>query len=416
VEATETEVSFLTTLLGSARIFFAPNTFGEYWPDYGYSWTEARSRAGCDALNQDQNQSEIGRISLVTPRAGTDTGYIGLDLTSRISSDTNANIDQKRQETVTLRQLCEWFADENATQIERYVGELSNLWSMEGTWTRSVIDSDRRYRLVGMGQVVTPDEEESGSIEWNVPNGNLLEWYAPALEAVGSEPVWRYNTGMPNGPIYYLRPTSGERVLETIQEFQVTVDDEGRINAEDLPRLSAGTSFELWTEAESTTPSVSINPWLTAGTWTRAGIDSDRRYRLVGMGQVIEPDEREPGSIEWNVPGGNFVEWYAPSFDPVGSETVWRYNSEVPGGPVYYLRPIAGNSALENIQQFRTVIDEEGRISAETLPSIPSGSSFSLWAEIETSEHYTSSEWWLMTDHTVPNPEWTVGNRFLGSR
>ena len=132
VEATETTVSLLNAAVGYGLALFAPTAFGEYWPDYGYSWATARGGTGCESLNQRQSSADVGGVSLIAPRSDEPTRYVGVELTNRISSDIGTATSRGTgSDTLTLQQLCQWLGNSNLTgQIENVLGSNagSNLW------------------------------------------------------------------------------------------------------------------------------------------------------------------------------------------------------------------------------------------------------------------------------------------------
>ena len=261
VETSETEIGFLKSLIGSAQIFLTPSTFGEYWPDYGYSWMDVRGGPGCDSLSAVQGRSKVGTVALVMPKAPQSSEYIGLDLTDRISLDTIE--DRGVPNPVTLQRLCAWLSHENSAQIEDiedYVRRASDLWSMEGSWTPVDINLNEEYRFIGIGEIVA--EAEPDSIGWKLPNGRLLEWEIPQpvessnteLEPFDTDEsrsgwTWGYDSDDDRGPIYYLMPTSGSTNPRQLQQFNLSVDDQGMVTSEDFP-VEAGTTFTLWAADE----------------------------------------------------------------------------------------------------------------------------------------------------------------------
>ena len=132
VDATKTTVSLLNAAVGYGLALFAPTAFGEYWPDYGYSWGKARGGTGCESLNQKQRSADVGGVSLIAPSSDDSDRYVGIELTNRISSDIGTAASRGvGSDTLTLQQLCRWLGNSNLTeQIENVLGSNggSNLW------------------------------------------------------------------------------------------------------------------------------------------------------------------------------------------------------------------------------------------------------------------------------------------------
>ena len=263
VETVATEVTFVKSLVGTGRILFAPKTFDEYWPDYGYSWGSVRHGAGCNGLNKRQRLSEIGNVSIVAPKPGVATAeYIGFEITNKILSDIHSNVLDKND--LTLQQLCEWFRDDEATtQLESYFDRASALWSMNGTWTIATFDPEKQYQLLSKGEIVDSNEApEYGAATWKISEDSLLRWHVPQNPDIVSfdpDKVWKY-TSAAEGLTYYLKPEYGN--ISTTQ-FTTEIADRGTIESFSFPSSERGAMFSLWSDVEVQPPVArDVQKWL----------------------------------------------------------------------------------------------------------------------------------------------------------
>ena len=293
VEATATEVDFVKSLVGTGRILFAPKTFGEYWPDYGYSWGSVRHGAGCNVLNERQRLSEIGDVSIVAPKPGlavvtaqtsddVPVRYVGFEITNKILSDIRSDVPDESD--LTLQQLCEWFRDDEATtQLESYFDRVSALWSANGTWTTATFDPGKQYQLISKGQIIDSNEApQYGATTWKVSEDKMLSWQVPQSPAIGffdpdedlagiaaddlhtprqhaGSTVWKY-TSVTGGPTYYLKPEYGN--ISTTQ-FTTEIAAGGTIESPSFPSSERGAMFSLWSDVKAQ-PAVAqdVREWL----------------------------------------------------------------------------------------------------------------------------------------------------------
>ena len=384
VETSETEIGFLKSLIGSAQIFFTLSTFGEYWPDYGYSWSDVRDGAGCDSLSAVQSRSKVGSVALVMPKARQSSEYIGLDLTNRISRDTIE--DREIPNPITLQRLCAWLSHENPAQIESYVRRAGDLWSMEGSWTPVEIDLNEEYRFVGIGEIVT--EAEPDSIGWRLPDDGLLEWEIP--QSVDLEMDERQSL---HGPLYRLIPTR-------------------RWNR--LGRSGSAVTFSIWPERDTVYfEQFDVTKW----DWDhRDGLEDATIYRLVPSKKTVKPHEIESAWIALRTVDGSFlaqpVESSDTELEPLDTAVGrlgWTWvDINDDGGPIYYLMPTGGSTDRRELQEFTVSVDDHGTVTVDDFP-VEEGTTFTLWAADR--EQSGRDDWWLITEHTLRSPEFTVGIR-----
>ena len=383
VETSETEIGFLKSLIGSAQIFLTPSTFGEYWPDYGYSWIDVRGGSGCDSLSAVQGRSKVGTVALVMPKARRSSEYVGLDLTNRISFDTIE--DREVRDPITLQRLCAWLRHENPARIEGYVRRAGDLSSIEGSWTPVDIDLNEKYRFVGIGEIVT--EAEPDSIGWKLPDGRLLEWEIP--QSVDLEIQESQSS---DGLRYRLMPTRGWNRL----------DDSG-----------SAETFSIWAE-----PATTYFEQLDHRSSELGGGEDATVYRLFPSEETVQPHEIESAWIALRMVDGVFVAQPVESTDtrlePVDtavSRSGWTWAHE--GGPSYYLMPTYGSTDPGELQRFNVSVDGQGTITVDELP-VEEGMTFTLWAA--DGEQSGGDDWWLITEHTLRSPEFTVGIRVTDYR
>ena len=396
VETSETEIGFLQSLIGSAQIFLTPNTFGDYWPDYGYSWTDVRDGSACGSLSAVQRQSKVGTVALVMPKAQQSSEYIGLDLTNRISLEAIEN--RGLSDPITLQRLCAWLRHQNPAQIESYVRRASNLRSMEGLWTPADINLNEEYRFIGIGEVVR--EAAPDSIGWNLPDGSLLDWKIP--QSVDLQPVdLEDDERARSRPLYRVMPTQwwnrggqgGSEVFSIWRERDMTYIEKSngwqwdRSHFSDWNVLRDETIYRLVPSEEAVKPYEIESAWVALKT-----LDG------VVFLQPIEPRDEEPEPVDMAESRSGWT---------------WSYDGADDDGPIYYLMPISGSINPNGLQQFNVSVDDHGTLSIDDFAA-EEGTEFALWAADR--EQSGGNDWWLITEHTLRSPEFRVGIRVTDYR
>lgn len=310
VEATATEVDFVKSLVGTGRILFAPKTFGEYWPDYGYSWGSVRHGAGCNVLNERQRLSEIGDVSIVAPKPGLSVvtaetsndvpvQYVGFEITNKILSDIHSDVPDKSD--LTLQQLCEWFRDDEATtQLESYFDRASALWSANGTWTTATFDPGKQYQLISKGQIINSNEApQYGATTWKVSEEKLLSWQVPqnpAIDFLDPDEVWEY-TSVTGGATYYLKPEYGN--ISTTQ-FTTEIAAGGTIESPSFPSSERGAMFSLWSDVKAQ-PAVAqdVREWLLVTEHTLPNPELTAGIRVQPTRDIVQDWPMTPTGVHY---------------------------------------------------------------------------------------------------------------------
>ena len=196
VKGTKTEVGPVKFLVGSLLVFLAPRKFGDYWPDYGYSWAKARNTRACEMLEMNGRwaNTKVGRVRVVATKGDDEEGLIGLELRPRKNDEAQGTHETQGNDDVaelTVEQLCDLLRDEEATgAIESAMAAIAN-WGKDlpttVEWQAMPVDKVKVYSLMWKGSVVDTKPMAMAHTAWKLPHDRYIAWEAaePMIVAGG---------------------------------------------------------------------------------------------------------------------------------------------------------------------------------------------------------------------------------------
>ena len=276
VEATKTEVGPGKYLWGSALLLAVPDRFQEYWPDYGYRWSNAtyvelcRDRGQSDSMES----SNLGRVRLVAEAGEKAERLIGIEL--RPDGETANEPPSGESKTTTdkaeftVEELCALLSDDVGRQrVESMVRLMAGVGTNvleSGKWHGKKLDfvqdaglDKSKYMLLWMGSGVEEGLDVAGKINWVAEGKPVVVWHQPSkvtLESVyemGGRPIVM---AFYEKPGYMLTKMGGVMDITTSYEattFQVVkgVIDKDFLVATNLqPTDLDEAMFGVWAEVE----------------------------------------------------------------------------------------------------------------------------------------------------------------------
>ena len=286
IKGTKSEVGFWNYIWGSALILAAPKKFGDYWPDYGYRWSNSAYLELCGWLGHDEPAPDayLGRVRMVAASPQDAERLIGVELEleehikATLAADESLRPPANSKPGLSLNQLCELFDNDVArtyteTVVRAMAADPADILS-SGTWksdqatfevVRRAMDYD--YMLIWQGLGLDIAAAADHGVKWTLHPAHEVVWEQPKhvqlsaaqelLEETrfvpGAKLVAGFNMGVRDRMAGLLTKVAARRGAQestkdiTFQVTNGTVDQDfygaARLNAAEL----TNTTFGVWT-------------------------------------------------------------------------------------------------------------------------------------------------------------------------
>ena len=198
IKGTKSEVGFWNYIWGSALILAAPKKFGDYWPDYGYRWSNSAYLELCGWLGHDEPAPDayLGRVRMVAATPQDAERLIGVELEleehikATLAADESPRPPANSKPGLSLNQLCELFDDDVArtyteTVVRAMAADPADILS-SGTWksdqatfevVRRAMDYDYMLMWKGLGLDIAAAGDHG--VKWTLDPAHEVVWEQP---------------------------------------------------------------------------------------------------------------------------------------------------------------------------------------------------------------------------------------------
>ena len=308
VEATKTEVGPGQYLWGSALLLAVPDKFQDYWPDYGYRWSNAAYIELCGAMANatDTAGESLGRVRLVAESGDKAERLVGVELRPATKrSEEEAQRTAKSQDAgtnFTMEQLCALLENDAGRQrIETMVKLMAGTGIdllKTGKWHRQTMQVDEEpdtkmaeYLLLWMGSGVHEGVDVADKVSWSAKGKPVVIWNYPSVAKLhkgygkGTEAVIAFH----EEPGYVLTKTWGVQDVGAFEQAMSFEVSKGVVDGSFLPNAESAdsdveigilgvwanvakyqqmlntTDLKLWLVTENAIPAGSLKPEIRVG-------------------------------------------------------------------------------------------------------------------------------------------------------
>ena len=132
----------------------APDSFGGYWPDYGYAWGPVAKADYCNAISRDRvrSKADVGRVRVLAEKPGDTDSLVGVEVLPEPLGQPNTEegdrVAAAKHIGLTMEEICRVMDDAGLkTGLESIVSLHS--WTFEGVageWAVEKADRGRNAR------------------------------------------------------------------------------------------------------------------------------------------------------------------------------------------------------------------------------------------------------------------------------